>query len=59
MISLGKIGIYIIVNNINFKFYLGSSSQSFKQRKKAHFKALQNNEHFSVRLQNAWNKYGE
>lgn len=59
MISLGKIGIYIIINNINFKFYLGSSSQSFKQRKKAHFRALQNNEHFSVRLQNAWNKYGE
>ena len=52
-------GIYCIINKINNKRYIGSTSQSFQQRWNKHKSSLNNNKHHSGRLQNSWNKYGE
>lgn len=54
-----KIGyLYIILNTISNKFYLGST-ENLKVRKAKHFRDLKNGKHHSVILQRAWNKYGE
>ena len=50
-------GIYAIVNKINGKKYIGSSS-NIKKRINKHFYLLKSNKHFSHHLQNSWNKYG-
>lgn len=50
--------IYGIYCNKSRKFYVGSSTQ-FKQRKLSHLRSLKNNKHHSIKLQRAWNKYGE
>lgn len=55
---VSKPGIYCILNTINNKLYIGSSS-NLKRRKMFHFSRLSNNKHFNNHLQNAWNKYGE
>lgn len=52
-------GIYIIYNNINGKYYIGSTTQSFKKRFYTHKLNLNRGTHHSIKLQNAWNKYGE
>ena len=49
--------IYIILNKINGKFYIGSTC-SFERRKKEHINSLNNGVHHSMYLQRAWNKYG-
>lgn len=54
-----KTGIYLIVNCVNGKIYVGSSARSFDRRKITHLHDLRKNQHHSPRLQNAWNKYGE
>lgn len=54
-----KTGIYLIVNCVNGKFYVGSSSRNIERRKITHLHDLRKNQHHSPRLQNAWNKYGE
>lgn len=51
-------GIYLILNKINGKGYVGLSSQ-LKERKKQHFRKLSKNIHYNDHLQNAFNKYGE
>lgn len=51
-------GIYMIVNVINNKCYIGST-KNFRKRKYEHFKDLINNKHHSQHLQNAYNKYGK
>jgi group I intron endonuclease len=51
-------GIYKIVNKLNDKFYLGSTS-NFHKRKLRHFNELRKNKHHSIYLQRAFNKYGE
>jgi group I intron endonuclease len=51
-------GIYKIINNVNGKFYLGSS-KNFHKRKLRHFNELRKNKHHSIHLQRAFNKYGE
>ncbi len=51
-------GVYKIVNTINGKFYLGSTTNLLKRRNQ-HFTALRCNTHHSVTLQHAWNKYTE
>lgn len=57
--DIGKIsGIYKIVNKVNGKYYVGSSS-NIKQRWNAHKRALKLNKHWNCKLQNAWNKYGK
>jgi group I intron endonuclease len=51
-------GIYKIVNIKNGKMYIGSS-KNIKRRWSVHKSALKNNNHHSVYLQRAWNKYGK
>lgn len=57
--DIGKIsGIYLILNKINNKYYVGSS-KTIKSRWKKHKQRLRHNTHHNIKLQNAWNKYGE
>ena len=51
-------GIYEIVNIRNGIRYIGSSS-NIESRLKQHLKMLANNNHHSILLQRAWNKYGK
>lgn len=50
--------IYKIVNLVNDKFYLGSTTNK-KVRFREHRKQLRGNRHHCKHLQSAWNKYGE
>lgn len=49
--------IYIIVNKINHKIYLGSTCD-FANRKRIHIYSFVNNRHSNKHLQRAWDKYG-
>lgn len=51
-------GIYEIKNQITGKVYVGSSI-NISARKKQHLNMLNKGIHHSVRLQNAWTKYGD
>jgi len=51
-------GIYKILNNINGKFYIGST-KNFNKRWVSHKYLLRLNKHENKHLQYAWNKYGE
>jgi len=51
-------GIYKILNRTNGKCYIGSS-QNVPLRLKKHKALLNRNKHHSIKLQRAWNKYGE
>ncbi len=51
-------GVYMIQNNVNNKFYVGSTS-NFVKRFILHRHLLRRNKHHSPHLQAAWNKYGE
>lgn len=51
-------GIYKIINTVNFKFYIGSTT-NLKQRKASHFSCLRGGYHYNNHLQNSFNKYGE
>ena len=53
-----KSGIYRILNTINGKQYIGSSSNLIK-RKSAHFRNLRLETHVNEHLQNAFDKYGK
>lgn len=53
-----KAGIYKITCTANGKSYIGSSV-NIKQRFSEHVIALNKNSHHSIKLQRAWNKYGE
>jgi group I intron endonuclease len=58
--DIGKIsGIYKIVNKVNGKYYVGSSNDVLKSRFYEHKRLLTKHKHFNIKLQNAWNKYGE
>lgn len=50
-------GVYKIINNINSKIYIGSSSDLYS-RMNNHKSLLNKNKHHSCHLQNAWNAYG-
>ena len=50
--------IYIIRNNVNGKFYIGSTN-NYHKRKLKHFNQLRKNKHHSIYLQRAFNKYKE
>lgn len=50
--------IYKIVNLVNDKFYVGSTTNK-KVRFREHRKQLRGNRHHCKHLQSAWNKYGE
>ena len=51
-------GIYLILNKINNKFYVGSTKQNFIRRLKAHIIELEKKIHHCLPLQRAINKYG-
>lgn len=51
-------GVYMIINNINLKVYIGSSME-LNKRKIRHFSQLKNNIHHNKYLQNSYNKYGK
>jgi group I intron endonuclease len=51
-------GIYRIINIINNKIYIGSSS-NLKSRKYKHFNSLLRDSHYNKHLQSAYNKYGK
>lgn len=51
-------GVYAIVNLLNNKKYIGSSS-SIRRRYRQHFNELCNNKHSNTILQRAFNKYGQ
>ena len=51
-------GVYIILNTVNRKKYIGSSVNVFG-RLEGHRTQLRGNRHYNPHLQNAWNKYGE
>lgn len=50
--------IYKITNDVNGKFYVGSTINP-QERMTHHFAALRNGVHHSIHLQRAFNKYGE
>ena len=50
-------GVYAIVNLLNNKKYIGSSS-SLRRRYRQHFNDLNKNKHSNLILQRAYNKYG-
>jgi len=54
-----RAGIYMIVNIISQKVYVGSTTQSFKKRWCIHKSKLRHNKHRNPHLQRSWNKYGE
>jgi hypothetical protein len=54
---LGKSGVYIILNLINGKFYIGGAID-FYARFRLHIADLLKNKHFNKHLQNSVNKYG-
>ena len=54
-----QIGVYEILNLINGKRYIGSTTMSFSKRLDHHRSMLRGGKHKNTYLQNAWNKYGE
>lgn len=52
-------GIYQILNLINNKSYIGSTSTSFRKRWKDHLSALRSDRHVNRYLQKSFNKYKE
>ena len=58
--DLAIIGVYQILNTVNGKQYIGSTSEkSFTRRWNVHFYQLRHGTHDNHHLQYAWNKYGE
>lgn len=51
-------GIYMLVNKVNGKRYVGSSRDCVR-RKSEHISKLRRGVHINKKLQAAWNKYGE
>lgn len=52
-------GVYCILNKVNGKRYVGSTSVSFKDRLNHHRNRLRANGHKNAHIQRSWNKYGE
>ena len=50
--------VYGIWNKVSNKWYVGATSR-WRIRRGQHKKSLQQNKHHSIKLQRAWNKYGE
>jgi len=51
-------GIYVIVNKVSGKMYVGSAV-NLSKRKGSHFNGLRNNKHRNIHLQRAYNKDGK
>ena len=52
-------GIYMILNKVNGKIYIGKAIDIERMRWEQHKRRLRDNKHDNKHLQNAWNKYGE
>jgi group I intron endonuclease len=52
-------GIYLIINKVNNKYYLGSTTRIFRKRFSEHRSYLKSNKHKTKYLQNSYNKYGK
>lgn len=52
-------GIYKIINKLNGRYYVGSTSNSEIRWLRDHLPTLRRGKHGTIHLQNAWNKYGE
>lgn len=50
--------IYMLINNINNKKYIGQTIQNLDYRINRHFNNLKNNSHYNVYLQREYNIYG-
>jgi len=59
MKNIDKAFIYTIINTINNKIYVGSTTRQLWARKSSHYNSLRNNKHCNIYLQRAFNKYGE
>lgn len=57
--DLCKKGVYCITNTQNKKIYIGSTTDTFKNRWYNHIRKLRSNTHPNEHLQNAYNLYGE
>lgn len=57
--EMSFIGVYKIINTVNNKIYIGSTTVSFKERYRQHLYHLKKNTHKNTHLQHAFNKYGE
>ena len=57
MSNFDKTGIYAIINKINGKVYIGSTTKSFKSRWNGHKKELLYKKHINSHLQKAFDKY--
>lgn len=57
--TVANTGIYQIKNTLNGRFYIGASTNNFKQRWSEHKSLLRKGIHGSFLLQEDWNKYGE
>ncbi len=57
--DIHKTGVYIILNLVNDKVYIGSAARSFQHRWKGHRVDLRRGKHHNKHLQAAWNEYGE
>lgn len=51
-------GVYCILNTVNGKVYVGSTSRDLDERCKEHKRLLNSGKHFNRHLQFAWFKYG-
>ena len=51
-------GVYKITNTVTGKFYLGSTSRSFKNRWRTHQLDFEQGKHCNEYLQHSWNKHG-
>lgn len=52
-----KYHVYQILNIVNNKCYVGSST-NYSKRKSRHIAGLKSGRHHSIKLQRAWDKYG-
>jgi len=56
--SLEKPGIYKILNTVNGRYYIGSTTMRAYKRIQHHYEMLKVGKHKNKHLQNAWNLYG-
>lgn len=59
MEDITKAGIYMVLNIVNYKVYVGRTIVNFNKRWNRHKSELNNNKHYSRYLQYSWNKYKE
>lgn len=52
-------GVYIIKNNITNQIYIGSTRNTLYNRLRLHIQKLRKNQHYNIKLQRSYNKYGE